>query len=293
MGDATTISYEVEASEQQTQFDRGVVAVKGVLGLIPRMRFLGEPSDGPMTVESLGHQVFVQTELNDAWKLQAGLSYRDSSLHGNSSEAANLLADGRILRRQRRFRDFSGTDSSGRFEVMGKFATGGFGHSVLLGVDAYRFVDTRIQWRRPPNATNGYTIDIYQPVYGAVADPLLLAVNSGPTVSTHKTRWTCPSRLRLYRRHCHEGRQHDPDRQPLSQCAKTGRQFGGHTDFCAVGRHCVAGWGIQLCRRKAGRRGRDHGLHLASLHHGQAGVVLFAEQEAAPVAELRQPVQLV
>jgi iron complex outermembrane receptor protein len=178
VGDATTISYELEASKQKAPFDRGVLAVNGVLGLIPKSRFLGEPNDGPNTVKSLGHQVFVQTELNDAWKLQSGFSYRDSSLEGFSTEATNLLADGQTLRRQRRHRDFSATDISGRFEVLGKFATGSLSHSVLFGVDAYKFDDTRIQLRRTPTATNPYAINIYNPVYGGTSDPMILVVNT-------------------------------------------------------------------------------------------------------------------
>ena len=178
IGDSTTVSYEIEATEQRTPFDRGVVAVNGVLGLVPNSRFLGEPADGPTTVKSLGHQVFVQHELNEKWKLQSGFSYRDSSLNGNSTEANNLLADGRTLRRQRRFRDFSATDTSGRVEVLGKFSTGSLEHSVLVGADAYKFEDTRIQLRRNPSATNAYSIDIYNPVYGAVADPMTLSIDT-------------------------------------------------------------------------------------------------------------------
>ncbi len=185
LGDATTISYEVEASKQKTPFDRGVVAVNGVLGLIPNTRFLGEPNDGPVTVKSLGHQVFVQHELNESWKLQSGFSYRDSSLEGFSTEANNLLADGKTLRRQRRHRDFSATDVSGRFEVLGKFATGSLNHSVLFGVDAYKFDDTRIQLRRNPSATNAYAINIYNPVYGGLADPLTLSINTLESQRAH------------------------------------------------------------------------------------------------------------
>lgn len=177
-GQATTVSYEIEAVEQRTPFDRGVLAVNGKLGAVPVSRFLGEPGDGPMTVKSLGQQLFVRHEWNDQWSLQAGLSYRDSELSGFSSEANNLLADGRTLRRQRRQRDFSATDVSGRVELVGKFATGPVVHEVLAGVDAYHFDDHRLQWRRNPSASNPYAIDIYNPVYGAVADPLALSIDT-------------------------------------------------------------------------------------------------------------------
>lgn len=178
VGEATTVSYEVEASRQRTPFDRGVVAVNGVLGLIPNSRFLGEPGDGPTTVKTLGHQVFVQTEFNEQWKLQTGFSYRDSSMRGISTEAVNLLPDNATLRRQRRDRDFSATDLSGRIEVLGKFATGPLKHNVLVGVDAYKFEDIRIQNRRTPTAGNPYTINIYNPVYGAIADPMVRSIDT-------------------------------------------------------------------------------------------------------------------
>ncbi|AEK61977.1 TonB-dependent siderophore receptor [Collimonas fungivorans] len=162
----TTLSYEMEAVQQRTPFDRGVLAVNGRLGLIPNSRFLGEPSDGPITIKSLGHQLFVQHQFNDDWSLQSGLSYRESSLQGLSTEAGKLLADGRTLWRQHRLRDFSATDTSGRLELLGKVATGPVVNNLLFGVDAYRFDDDRVLMRANPTAASPYAIDIYNPVYG-------------------------------------------------------------------------------------------------------------------------------
>ena len=185
LGDHTTVSYEIEAVRQRAPFDRGVLAVNGKLGAVPVSRFLGEPNDGPMTVKSLGQQLFIHHDLSDQWILQAGLSYRDSELTGYSSEANNLLADGRTLRRQRRHRDFSSTDVSGRIELVGKLATGTIKHEVLLGVDAYHFDDHRVQLRRNPSAGNAYAIDIFAPVYGGVADPLALSIDTQEGQKAH------------------------------------------------------------------------------------------------------------
>jgi iron complex outermembrane receptor protein len=184
-GDNTTVSYEIEAIEQRVPYDRGVVAVNGVLGLIPNSTFLGEPGDGPMTVKSLGHQVFVQHDLGGDWSLQSGLSYRETSLDGDSTEANNLLADNRTLRRQHRGKDYTTLDVSGRLELLGKFNTGSVQHSVLFGVDGYKFKDHRVQIRRNPSTTNGYTIDIYNPVYGAVADAMLPSVDQNGAQRAH------------------------------------------------------------------------------------------------------------
>jgi iron complex outermembrane receptor protein len=177
-GEHTTVSYEIEAIEQKAPFDRGLPAIGGKLGALPVSRFVGEPGDGRMRVKSLGQQLFVQHAIGDDWSLQAGLSYRDSELTGFSTEANNLLADGRTLRRQRRWRDFSATDRSGRVELLGKFATASLRHNVLFGVDAYRFDDRRVQLRRNPSAANPYAIDIFNPVYGGQADPLTLSIDT-------------------------------------------------------------------------------------------------------------------
>lgn len=178
IGDHTRVSYELEAGEQRVPFDRGVLAVGGVLGLIPNSRFLGEPSDGPTVVKSLGHQVFVEHELDERWKLQSGASYRDSELKGSSTEAGALQADGRTLRRQHRNRDYSAIDVSGRLELVGKFDTGPVTHNVLVGVDAYKFDDRRIQLRRNPSAAFPYAIDIYRPVYGGGSDVMTLSIDT-------------------------------------------------------------------------------------------------------------------
>ncbi|HEU4815928.1 TonB-dependent siderophore receptor [Janthinobacterium sp.] len=177
-GEHTTVSYEIEAVRQRAPFDRGVVALNGKLGAVPVSRFLGEPGDGPMTVKSLGQQLFIHHALSDDWTVQAGASWRDSELRGYSTEANKLLADGRTLNRQRRHRDFSATDVSARLEVLGKFRTGALAHEVLAGVDAYHFDDHRVQLRRNPSAANAYAIDIFNPVYGGVAAPLALSIDT-------------------------------------------------------------------------------------------------------------------
>ncbi len=170
-GDSTTVSYEIEATRQRMPFDRGVVAVPGRL---PVSRFLGEPGDGPVTVQSVGQQLFVEHPLAHGWSVQGGASYRDSALAGYSTEASDLAADGRTLRRQRRHRDFAAIDRSARLELLGRLGI----HAVLVGADTYRFDDRRVQMRRNPSAANPYALDVFAPVYGSVAAPLALSIDT-------------------------------------------------------------------------------------------------------------------
>ncbi|TWI67328.1 iron complex outermembrane receptor protein [Pseudoduganella lurida] len=177
-GPDTTVSYEIEAARQRSPFDRGIPVLANGAPEVPVSRFLGEPGDGSITGKSLGHQLFVQHALGNGWSLQGGASYRDSSLEGYSTEANDLLADNRTLRRQRRYRDWSATDRSARAELLGSVSTWGITHALLFGVDAYRFDDSRIQLRRNPSAAAPYAIDLYEPVYGGSAAPLALSVDT-------------------------------------------------------------------------------------------------------------------
>lgn len=179
LGDATRVVYELEYARQEIPFDRGVVAVNGELGVIPRSRFLGEPGEGPNIAEVFGHQIELQHDFSDNWSALVGINYRDTSLQGTSTEAEltasrqRLLRDGRTLTRQRRFRDYDATYFVARAELAGNFTTGDVTHRVLIGADTDRFENDQVFLRvRAPSLAGNPTeqqlqaIDIFSPVYG-------------------------------------------------------------------------------------------------------------------------------
>ncbi|AUX68928.1 TonB-dependent siderophore receptor [Porphyrobacter sp. HT-58-2] len=179
LGEATRVVYELEYARQEIPFDRGVVAVNGELGLIPRSRFLGEPGEGPNIAEVLGHQIELQHDFSDNWSALVGINYRDTSLSGTSTEAEltgsrqQLFRDGRTLTRQRRSRDYDATYFVARAELAGNFMTGDINHRVLIGADTDRFENDQVFLRaRAPSLASNPTeqqlqaIDIFNPVYG-------------------------------------------------------------------------------------------------------------------------------
>lgn len=189
---STSISYEMEYVDLSVPFDRGVVAVDGELGLIPRSRFLGEPGDGNTQVDVLGHQVQFQQTLGGTWVFLAGFGYRDTSFEGFSSDAELVLGrqildnDGVHLARQRRYRDYDTTNTSVRGEFSGRVYTGNIVHHVLFGADWDKFkIDTlQLRFRPPPyvagspiTAANN-AVDIYNPIYGQTPVPTAFVQNA-------------------------------------------------------------------------------------------------------------------
>lgn len=183
----TSFFYELEVIDQQALYDRGIPILDGQFGLVPIETFYGEPSDGPMTIEGIAHQLSMQSRINDEWSINGGVSYRDSSFEGYSTEPEvapgrqQLLIDGETLSRQRRFRDYDTTDLSGRVELSGELTAGNFTHHILLGADAYdyEYHQTLNRWRTTADDTT-YNVDYLNPRYGlsSPADaPLSLATD--------------------------------------------------------------------------------------------------------------------
>jgi iron complex outermembrane recepter protein len=177
LGEKTQIRYDLELTRAETDFDRGVVAINGQLGVIPRSRFLGEPGDGPVKTDVTGHQLQLSHDFSDKWSLLLGTSYRETEFGGFASFAElagsrqRLLTDGRSLSRQRRLTNYDGEHFVVRGELAGDFEVGGLRNRILIGADYDEFDNDQTLLRYRPGTAAGQTlasgniIDIFNPVY--------------------------------------------------------------------------------------------------------------------------------
>ena len=185
--DRTSLTYEFEYTYQEIPFDRGVVFSEE-FGFSPRRTFTGEPGDGPIETEVIGHQFEVQHTFNDSWSLLTGFGYRETSLEGNASEnnfggRQTYFLDGQTVSRFFRYRDFDSEYLTARAELAGEFNTGELRHRLLFGADMDRFDNSLfIQRFRPPGIPAGATVadldpatylllDVFNPVYGQFPIP--------------------------------------------------------------------------------------------------------------------------
>lgn len=169
----TILNYEAEITRQRVPFDRGIVAVNGKFGMLPSSRFLGEPNDGDVSLLNQVHQLTLEHTINSNWRIRTGLSRKDGSMQGFSSEASFLQAD--TLQRQRRYRDLSWHDTAVQAELAGKFNTGSIGHAVLIGMEANWLTNNQRMLIHDRNIA--YPINIYHPVYGQAQPTPLPAID--------------------------------------------------------------------------------------------------------------------
>ncbi|MEL7297648.1 MAG: TonB-dependent siderophore receptor [Pseudomonadota bacterium] len=162
--DQSKLVYEMEYSDQETPFDRGVIAIDGELGRIPVERFLGEPSYGPIETSVLGHQVEFQHNFNDEWSALVGFNLRDTELDGLASENGFGAPDAEgNFGRFSRSRDYDASYQVFRAELSGSFYTGNIQHRIIVGLDADKFENDQIAFR---DRSTDQSINIFNPVYG-------------------------------------------------------------------------------------------------------------------------------
>lgn len=166
----TALDYSGQWLRHATPLDRGVQAIDGQLGRVPRSRFPGEPGDGVVTVDNQTHQFVLQHALSADWQARAALSWRRTTLQGTSTEpSGKVRADGRTLWRQRRERDYVSEDLALQAELQGRLRWGGVRHELLAGVEGYRFGFDQRMRRVNPSAAAPYALDLLAPVYGQPA----------------------------------------------------------------------------------------------------------------------------
>lgn len=159
--------YELEYSDQEVPFDRGVLAIDGELGLIPESRFLGEPGDGPIEADVLGHQLEYIHDFDDSWSILFGANYRDTSLEGFATETGFGGVVNDEVNRFRRYRDYDSTYQVLRAEVSGNVNVGGFENRLIIGIDTDKFENDQFALR----VRGDQYINVFNPVYGAYALP--------------------------------------------------------------------------------------------------------------------------
>ena len=164
ISDDSQLIYELEYSDQEAPFDRGVVAIDGALGVIPRSRFLGEPGYGPIEADVLGHQLEFRHDFDGNWGALLAFNSRDTSLQGLASENGFRAPDASgNFGRFSRIRDYDASYTMIRGELSGNFDVGDLNHRIIVGFDSDEFENDQFALR---DRSTDQSINIFNPVYG-------------------------------------------------------------------------------------------------------------------------------
>ncbi|MEZ1512975.1 TonB-dependent siderophore receptor [Pseudomonas soli] len=158
----TRLLLDTEFSRTESVFDRGIPAVNGQMGSVPRSAFMGEPNDGKIRNDNQTVDLALEHFLDDNWKLRLANHYTQGTLKGNSSEPQALV--GNTLTRFYRERDFEWNDNITQAELHGQFELLGWQHQSLIGLE---YENYRNSQKYPQSATlASYGLDIRNSVYG-------------------------------------------------------------------------------------------------------------------------------
>lgn len=189
LGENSSLTYELEYTNQELPQDRGVVFSE-TFGFSPSELFVGEP-DALIETEVVGHQLEYRYDFSENWGLLLGAGYRETSLFGDAYETnfgsrQTFLVDGQTISRFFRFRDYETEYFVLRGEVTGEFETGPLRHRLIVGVDYDTFDNDQVATRFRQGGLGGETsasliaagraeeyllVDIANPEYGIYARP--------------------------------------------------------------------------------------------------------------------------
>jgi iron complex outermembrane recepter protein len=160
-GADTTIRLKGEYVHDHSKPDYGVPAFDGRPANVPISTYYGEPFDNQES-EQINVTLSAEHNLSNDWLIRGSLSYYRLGYSDDTKDTYNSWIDGSTLNRY--YENFPKWDAykTAQFETVGKFATFGLGHTLLLGAE-YDIHDS--------DSGDGYVlgalespIDIFNPV---------------------------------------------------------------------------------------------------------------------------------
>ncbi|AWN49835.1 TonB-dependent siderophore receptor [Methylobacterium terrae] len=161
----TTVTLEGEFISAGQVFDRGIVPFRGDLRAVPRSRYIGEPGLPPFRNDNALGQLRVEHRFDADWVLNAGVQGLAGTIAGEAVQTVGTLGDGRLLRRTLDRRELTWSDLDLQINLAGKFETGAFRHTLLLGLE-YDRLRYREDITRSNFNTNPFVLDLFAPRYG-------------------------------------------------------------------------------------------------------------------------------
>ncbi|WP_342149209.1 TonB-dependent siderophore receptor [Methylorubrum sp. SB2] len=167
----TTITLEGEFLGTAQPLDRGIVPFNGSIRTLPRSRFLGEPGLAPVRNDNALGQLRIEHRIDPDWVVTAGAQVLGGNIRGLGVGVFGVnQVNPRLLDRTLEYRDLTWSDLDLQLNLAGKFETGPFRHTLLMGLeyDSYRYreVFSRSPRLLADERTSRFPLDPLAPAYG-------------------------------------------------------------------------------------------------------------------------------
>ncbi|NGM32595.1 TonB-dependent siderophore receptor [Methylobacterium sp. DB0501] len=162
----TTVTLEGEFISGSQIFDRGILPLRGDLRAVPRSRYIGEPGLPPFRNDNALGQLRVEHRLNSDWVINAGAQLLAGNLAGQAVQATGTVANNGVFSRTYDRRELTWSDLDLQINLAGKFETGAFRHTLLVGLerDSLRYREAIPLISNP--TINPFALNLLAPVYG-------------------------------------------------------------------------------------------------------------------------------
>ncbi|MDF0643713.1 MAG: TonB-dependent receptor [Nitrospira sp.] len=179
-GSRTTFRFEGEYLYDKSPIDRGLVAVGDGPANIPISRFLGDPTKQGYINQGKA-TIIMFHQLSDQWKVRSAFRAAVSSEKYNSLESW-FMDDASGILQLAQFQIPTLVQSYyWQNELHGNVMTGPVKHKLMMGVELGRENASQQQYSDTAGAAPLNTINIYDPVYSFVSNPLDLQSDTSTT----------------------------------------------------------------------------------------------------------------
>lgn len=197
ISEQTQLNLDTEFAQSNGVFDRGIPMLNGQLTL-NKKTFLGEPSDGDLTIKDQMYQLRLNHEFNDDWNNTTAITYNHGERAGTSTELCGVYPDkscfpdakkdsewgilnpieNTTAKRFRRYRQFETSTAQLQSIFRGKVNAGKMRHEVVANFEASQYTIDQVQ-QRNCNQVNSTScsvedayipINIYDPMYGHISN---------------------------------------------------------------------------------------------------------------------------
>lgn len=149
LSDQTQLDFDSEWSERRALFDRGVSSVRQQLVMDPKT-YTGEPDSDENKLNNQFYQLRLAHQINEDWKVNSAISYKQTHLTGTSTEPRRMLNDV-TLTRFRRHRDNESKDILAQADILGQIQSPWAKHDVLLSSELGQLDYRQRLLRKNPN----------------------------------------------------------------------------------------------------------------------------------------------